>query len=96
MNLRISKPADADLDAIWQYIARDSLPAADRVEDTLHAAMQMLAEFPGLGHARPDVANPVYRFWTVKPYLIAYRVEADSLIVVRVLHGARDIRRHLT
>lgn len=96
MNLRISKRADADLDAIWHYIARDNPPAADRLEDALHAAMRMLAEYPGLGNTRPDVANPAYRFWTVNPYILAYRVEGNTLTVVRVLHGARDIRRHLT
>lgn len=96
MNLRISPGADADLEAIWEYIARDNAAAADRVEDALHAAMRMLVENPGLGHTRPDVANPAYRFWTVKPYIIAYRVEADTLIVVRVVHGTRDIRTHLT
>ncbi len=96
MNLRISKRADADLDSIWQYIARDNPAAANRVEQALHAAMRMLAAFPGLGHRRSDVGNPAYRFWTVKPFIIAYRLDGDTLTVVRVLHGARDVRAHLT
>ncbi len=95
MILRISRRADADLDAIWHYIARDSPAAANRVEDALHEAMRSLAEFPGMGHRRRDVVNPAYRFWAVNPYLIAYRIDGDTLIVVGVLHGARDIRRQL-
>lgn len=80
MNLRVSKRADTDLDAIWQYVARDNPAAADRLEDAIHAAMHMLAEWPGLDHTRPDVTSPAYRFWTVKPYIIAYRIEGDSVV----------------
>jgi len=96
MNLRISKRADADVDSIWQYIARDNPPAANHVEEALHAAMRMLAEFPGLGHRRSDVANTAYRFWTVNPFIIAYRLDGDTITVIRVLHGARDFRGRLT
>ena len=91
MRLEISALADADIESIWQYIAQDNPLAADRTE----AAMQTLAEFPGLGHTRRDVVNPDYRFWTVKPYVISYRVERDALLVIRVLRGARDFRRQL-
>lgn len=62
MRFRISRRADADLDQIWKFIARDNLPAADRVEQELHAAMQRLAESPGLGHTRADVGDARYRF----------------------------------
>lgn len=95
MRLRLSSRADADLESIWQYVARDDPRAADRLEERLHAAMQMLAEFPGVGHTRPDVANPQYRFWTVLSYLIAYRADQDTVTILRVLHGARDFRELL-
>ncbi len=95
MKLRISPRADADLDAIWDYIARDSPRAADRVENDLHTALHLLADQPGIGHRRPDVTVRDYRFWRVYSYLIVYRMEADGLLVVRVLHGSRDLRRQL-
>lgn len=90
---RISRRADADLNAIWDYIARDSIEAADRVEAEIHSEIKRLAETPGMGHAREDVGNPSYRFWRVYSYLVAYRMEGRTLIVVRVIHGARDLRR---
>ncbi len=95
MKCRVSRLADRDIDCIWQFIARDSPTAADRVEEELHAAMKLLAAHPGGGHGRNDVPEPRYRFWSVYSYLIAYRVEHDSLVVVRVIHGARDIRKVL-
>jgi plasmid stabilization system protein ParE len=94
MNYQISPRADADLDEIWTYIARDNPSAADRLEQALHEAMEQLARSPGIGHRRDD-ADERYRFWRVASYLIAYRVENDAVLVVRVLHGARNIRRIL-
>ena len=94
MSYRISPRADADLDEVWAFIARDEPLAADRMEKALHETMEQLARMPGLGHRRPD-ASDRYRFWRVGMYLIAYRVERGVVHVVRVLHGARDIRRFL-
>lgn len=57
--------------------------------------MKLLADHPGMGHKRADVADDRYRFWSVYSYVIAYRVENDVLLVVRVIHGARNVRRVL-
>jgi plasmid stabilization system protein ParE len=46
-----------------------------------------------MGHTRADVKDKRYRFWVAGSYVIAYRMEAHELVVVRVLHGARDFRR---
>lgn len=93
MKFRISRTADRDLDEIWLHIARDNPEAADRVDEAIHDAMRSLAEMPGMGHRRADVTNSQYRFWKVYSYLIAYRLQGSTLIVVRVIHGARDLRK---
>jgi antitoxin ParD1/3/4/toxin ParE1/3/4 len=54
--------------------------------------MRRLAEAPGLGHLRDDLTDEPLRFWAVYSYLIVYRPETDPLEIVRVLHGARDVR----
>jgi plasmid stabilization system protein ParE len=90
---RISRRADADVAAIWDYIAADSIEAADKVELAIHNEIKRLAGMPGIGHEREDIGNPSYRFWRVYSYLVAYRMEGRTLIVVRVVHGARDLRR---
>ncbi len=46
-----------------------------------------------MGHTRADVTDKRYLFWVVARHVIAYRVENQELVVVRVLHGARDFRR---
>jgi plasmid stabilization system protein ParE len=47
---------------------------------------------PGMGHRREDLASESLCFWQVYNYLIIYRPDEDSIEIVRVLHGAKDIR----
>jgi len=61
----LTKTAFKDLAEIWNYIAADSVNAADRVRRDIEAAIRKIAETPGMGHQRQDVANPNYRFWRV-------------------------------
>ncbi|MFZ4575557.1 MAG: type II toxin-antitoxin system RelE/ParE family toxin [Phycisphaerales bacterium] len=89
----ITPAADADLEEIWQYVALNSGEArADFVEDELHAAMQRLAEMPGIGHLRIDLADEALRFFSVQRFLIVYRPEFRPVQIIRVLHGARDVQ----
>ena len=93
MKYRISRQADADIERFCDYITQNNPDAADRLDQSIHRAIQLLARFPGLGHSRRDVSDPRYRFRAVGNYVIAYRVEQKELVVVRVVHGARDFRK---
>jgi plasmid stabilization system protein ParE len=93
VNYRISRTANADIARIWDHIAEHNPDAADRLEEQIHRAIHLLAKFPGMGHTRADVADKRYLFWAVGNYIIAYRVVQQELVVVRVVHGARDFRR---
>ncbi|HEY6291040.1 MAG TPA: type II toxin-antitoxin system RelE/ParE family toxin [Terriglobia bacterium] len=48
--------ADAvlDLEDIWEYIASDSLAAADRWIAKLFDAFEEVADTPGIGHRREE------------------------------------------
>jgi plasmid stabilization system protein ParE len=46
-----------------------------------------------MGHIRADVHDKRYLFWALGKYVIVYRIEGKELVVVRVLHGARDFRK---
>jgi toxin ParE1/3/4 len=93
MKYRISRRADRDVAAICNCVAEDNPMAAEQLDDRLHQEIQFLAQFPGIGHTRADVQDKRYLFRAVGNYVIAYRVEGRELIVVRVLHGARDFRK---
>lgn len=88
----LTRSARRDIDDIWEYIANDSIEAADRVLDALEATMIKLAKSPGIGHWREELADKRHRFFVVYSYLIVYRHEAKPLQIVRVLHAARDVQ----
>lgn len=93
MTYRISRRANADIEAICDHIAKDNPAAAARIDELIHSTIQLLAQFPGMGHGRLDVRDKRNLFWTVSSYVIAYRMQSKQLLVVRVLHGARDFRK---
>lgn len=93
--LEFSPEARRDLIELWEYIAADNPSAADRVVEAIDHAVQLLTDMPGIGHSRPDVDDLRFRFWPVYSYLIAYRYTDSNVTIVRIIHGARDIRRHL-
>jgi plasmid stabilization system protein ParE len=91
MTYILSVDAELDLDEIWEYIARDSLDAADRWIARLFDTFQSLAQNPGIGHRREDLTTLPLLFFPVEAYLILYRVQTKSIDIVAVTHGARDI-----
>ena len=70
-----------------EYIADDSLDAADRVIADILVSIDALAPFPYQGHRRPDLTSRALRFTVVREYLIAYAPEEGPLWVVAVMHG---------
>jgi len=86
--------ATDDLLDIWSFIARDSPEAADRVEEAVFRACDLLADSPVAGRTRKDLTSLPLRFWVAHPYsnyLIVYDPAARPLQIVRILHGARDL-----
>jgi toxin ParE1/3/4 len=83
-------PAERDLLEIWVHIAEESFEAADRLLDTIDETCRKLADTPGLGRRREELAAGL-RSFPVGNYVIFYRPIEDGIEVVRVLHGARSI-----
>ncbi len=84
--------AEQDIGDIWDYIAVDSIDAADRVLTALEKAILRLAKTPGIGHLREDLADRRHRFLLIFSYLIVYRFETKPLQIIRVIHAARDVQ----
>lgn len=84
--------AYTDIEDIWEFIAEDSLDAADRVREHIYEAIGKLISFPHQGHWRPDLTLRPIRFITVRNYLIAYAPDETPLLVIAVIHGSRSPR----
>ena len=88
----LTPSAEHDLNEIWEYITKDRTETADRVLKALETAMRTIAQTPGIGHLREELADRRHRFFLVYSYLIVYRHETRPLEVIRVLHAARDVQ----
>lgn len=85
-----SARAKQDLTEIHDYIAQDSVRHARRFIERIEAKCQLLADFPGMGELREQLA-PQLRFFTVGRYVIFYRPCGESIEIARVASGARDV-----
>lgn len=94
MRLRFSKSATADLDAIVDYIAQDNVAAAGKVFHAIVATARRLVDFPEMGHVGrlPDTRELAV---AGLPYLIVYQVVRETVTIIAVFHGARDLVRLL-
>ena len=87
----LARSAEADLEAIVSYVARDNPEAALRLGRALVAALRSLEEFPQLGRVVPEFNQESIREIVRRPYRIIYRVNgtAERIEVIRFWHGAR-------
>ena len=89
MRLEWSIFAIDDREGIFDFIELDSPRAAVKVDDPLGRQVQRLAEFPQSGRAG-RVADTYELVTNGLPYVIAYRISADTVRILRVLHGAQQ------
>jgi len=94
---RLTRPALRDLEEIATYLTHEaSVEVSERIEARLFDAFADLTQLRVLGHRRLDVRRKDLLFYVVDPYLIAFRREQrGNVMIVRVLHGRRNVARIL-
>jgi len=95
-SFRLTADAENDLNLIWDFIAQDNVDAANRVLDKMQDAMELLAEMPEMAQKRPGLSKvyPNLRVWPLPDYpnyLVFYLPVEAGILVIRILHGARNI-----
>ncbi len=80
------------------YLEQDARDAAFRFVDAVDESVRQLSQMPDMGAPR-DLRNPALkglRVWPVKEFedfLIFYVVHGDTVRIIRILHGKRDVAR---
>ena len=87
---RFTPQTQADLEEVWLYVANGGEGLADRFLDKIHKQCRQLAQFPGIGRDRSNLAAYL-RSFAVRPFVIFFRPADDAVEIIRVLHGKRDI-----
>jgi len=88
MELRWTADAANDLSLIADYLFEYAPQHAAELVQSIHAAPSKLLAFPHLGRTgkkastRELVLSPL-------PYIVVYRVTADTIQVLRILHGSQ-------
>jgi plasmid stabilization system protein ParE len=91
----LSRDAESDLDALFEWIAIDSgVDRAEailrRIDETLH----LLADLPRIGRIRHDL-DGAPRTFSVWPWVIVYEPSSTGIIVWRIIDGRRGLPRHI-
>ena len=79
-----------DIDAIAEYIARDSIDRAALFVTRIFETTDLLQKFPLSGRVIPEIGDQSCREIIYGSYRIMYRVEDNDVWVTGVVHGARD------
>jgi toxin ParE1/3/4 len=89
LKIQWSSTAVADLKSIREYIARDSPAAARKVADRIKQGVSRLRNFPLSGRAGrvPETRELVI---PGTPYIAAYTIQGDEVLIAAVLHGRQN------
>ena len=90
-----TEPALQDLEEIAEYIALDNISAAKRLVLKVFTAIEKLEKFPNSGRRPPELKGTQYREKIVGPCRIFYRVEKESVFVLYIMRGERELRNYI-
>jgi toxin ParE1/3/4 len=95
--LIVTAEAEADTRDILAYLEREAGPLiAEKYGRRFRLTLERLLDMPGTGAPRPAL-GPNVRIAIVYPYILIYdhAPDEDSLALLRILHGRRNISRDL-
>jgi len=92
--VRLLRIAEEDFTEIISFIASDNLTAADALAEKIEKYLQSLSANPNIGRKPRDeeIKNLGYRYLIVQNYLIFYTIEGRTVLIHRILHGARNYK----
>lgn len=91
MDYRVSWSPTAldDVDAIAEYISRDSPAYARAVVVKIRDTARKLKNFPNAGRIVPEFEDEAIRERFVYSYRLIYRIRSSEVLVAAVIHGRR-------
>jgi len=95
MGIRFAPLAIVDLEGIGDFIAQDNPSRAYSFVREIRQQCEQISDFPLRYRARPELGEAI-RSCAFGNYVILFRPEYTDVLIVRILHGALDITRHMT
>ncbi|MBU1099126.1 MAG: type II toxin-antitoxin system RelE/ParE family toxin [Bacteroidetes bacterium] len=90
--VRLLKIAEEDFTEIISFIAAENPNAAEAIANKIEKNLENLSENPLLGRVPRDIdiKSLGYRYIIIQNYILFYTIEEKTIIVHRILHGARN------
>ena len=85
-----SATADADLDDITEYFSARSAGAGATFFNEFESRCRTTTAFPKTGRPR-EAYGPGIRSFVVGSYVAFFRPTEEGILILRVLHGSRDV-----
>jgi len=94
---RIAPETEAELDAIWYFVAvhSNSIEIADRLIESITNRFLLLSRYPEIGRSRDHDLRRGLRSFSVGEYVILYRIDGEDVLILHVMRGSRDIEASL-
>ncbi len=89
--IRWSLTASTDLQEIEDFIARDSVFHAVTFVDCIVESTATLLKTPHIGRVVPEFNRQDLREVIFRGYRIVYLVQNDEVLILRVVHGVRNL-----
>jgi len=92
--IRLLRIAEEDFTEIVKFIADDNPTAAEAIANKIEKNLKLLSDNPHLGRIPRDeeIRNLGYRYIIVQNYIIFYTIEDRTILIHRILHGARNYK----
>ena len=92
--IRLLRIAEEDFTEIIKFIADDNPTAAEAIATKIEKNLELLSDNPHLGRIPRDeeIRNLGYRYIIIKNYIVFYTIEGRTILVHRILHGARNYK----
>lgn len=90
MRVVLSDQAKSDLREIAFFIARDNKTRARSFVRELQVKAREVGDMPRAFPLVPRYEHHGIRRRPYRDYLIFYRIEEDRIVIVHIMHGARD------
>lgn len=89
--VEITPSAEVDISAIWDYIALDDFVKANVFLNSIGTQIKQLIQFPERCPliAENAILGTKYRHLLHDPYRVIFRISRDTVVILRVIHGAR-------
>jgi toxin ParE1/3/4 len=92
--IRLLSIAEEDFTEIISFIAADNIKAAENLANKVEKNLKLLSDNPLLGKSPSDSDLKLlgYRYLIIENYLIFYTIEKRTILIHRILHGARNYK----